>query len=94
MFFPYAQRPTATMRLTVATAVDPNTLIRPIQERVWELDRDIILNDTQTMEDALSNSISSTRDVTIVLGMFSSVAIALAVLDLYGVLAFFVTKRV
>ena len=46
------------------------------------------------MEDAVSSSISSARSVTAILGMFASVAIALAALGLYGVLAFFVTKRV
>jgi len=94
MFFPHAQMATNTLRLAVATGVDPNTLIRPIQERIWETDRDIVLSDTQTMEAAVSNSISSARSVTAILGMFASVAIALAALGLYGVLAFFVTKRV
>ncbi len=94
MFFPYAQSPTSTMRLAVGTAVDPSTLIRPIQERIWELNRDIVLSDAQTMDDAVSNSLSGTRSVAAVLGMFASVAMILAALGLYGVLAFFVTKRV
>jgi putative ABC transport system permease protein len=94
MFFPYAQRPSSTMRLAVGAAVEPTTLIRPIQERIWDQNRDIVLSDAQTMEDAVYNSISSTRSVTTILGMFTTVAMALAALGLYGVLAFFVTKKV
>jgi putative ABC transport system permease protein len=81
------------MRIAVATAVDPHTLIRPIQEEVWELDRSIVLSESRTMEEALSGSISDVRSVTTVLGMFAFVAIALAALGLYGVLAFFVARR-
>jgi putative ABC transport system permease protein len=46
------------------------------------------------MEDAVSASIANVRSITTILGMFAFVAIALAALGLYGVLAFFVTKRV
>ncbi len=94
MFFPYAQMPETTMRLAVAITTDPESLIRPIQERLWELDRNVVLSEARTMEDAVTSSISGVRSVTAVLGIFASVAIALAALGLYGVLAFFVARRI
>jgi predicted permease len=94
MFIPYAQSPRSTMRIAVASTTGPTQLIRPIQERIWEMNRDIVLSDTRTMEEGVANSISGTRSMTTILGMFTAVAIALAALGLYGVLAFFVTKKV
>ena len=82
------------MRLAVATSVPAGGLTRPVQDALWRLDRNIVLSQARTMEEALSSSISDVRSVTTVLGIFASTAIALAALGLYGVLAFFVARRV
>lgn len=94
MYFAYDQRPVYTMQLAVRTPGEPSGLIRPIQERLWAQDRDIPLSDPESMTEALASSVSGSRAMATMLGMFSSVALFLAALGLYGVLAYFVAKRV
>jgi len=93
MFFPFAQQPASAMCLTVVTATDPASHTRLIQERIWELDPDIVLSDAQAFDAAVASSVASTRAVTTVLTTFAAAAVALAALGLYGVLAFFVMQR-
>lgn len=93
MFFSFSQEPTRAMRLAVATATPPESFTQLIQERLWMLDEDIVLGSPSTMEEAITNSVGGLRAVMGVLTAFSLVALTLAALGLYGVLAFLVARR-
>ncbi|NIR42456.1 MAG: ABC transporter permease [Gemmatimonadetes bacterium] len=93
MYFPYAQRPFLDMRLAVRAAGSSLAIAGPLRSIVRQLDPDVPLADLATMDEVLSRSVSFTRTVTTALSLFAAVAILLAALGLYGLLAFFVTQR-
>lgn len=92
MYFPCDQRRAYTMELAVRTSGEPSSLIRPIQERLWAMNRDIPLATPEALTQSLADSVSGSRAMATMLGLFSVVALFLAALGLYGVLAHFVAR--
>jgi putative ABC transport system permease protein len=79
--------------LAVRTAGPPTALVPSLRRALAELDPDIPLAGVSTMDDVLSESVSFTRTVMAALVAFAAVAVFLAVVGLYGVLAYFVSRR-
>jgi putative ABC transport system permease protein len=92
-YVPYAQDPMIFATLAVKTDGDPMARAKDIQRAVWSIDKDQPMWKIRSLEFLLERSTGSRRLLLELLVIFSSVALLLAALGLYGVISYQVAQR-
>ncbi|PYV85382.1 MAG: hypothetical protein DMG05_22770 [Acidobacteria bacterium] len=93
LFFPFGQNYAPEATLHVKTAISPLSLVGAVRREVQRLDKDVPIHEVMTLEDHLRIQSSQPRMNAILSGMLGVVALTLATVGIYGIVAYSVAQR-
>jgi predicted permease len=93
MFVPWNQVPAANLNLAVRTQAELAGFETALRRAVAAIDANLPVFEVRTMEDRLFESVARPRFQTVLLGVFASLALVMAVVGLYAVMVVSVVQR-
>ncbi|HEX3743197.1 MAG TPA: ABC transporter permease [Bryobacteraceae bacterium] len=93
MYVPFWQSPWPYAAVAVRTAGDPAAITSGVRAAIRSMDPDLPVAQVETMDQIVSDAHAGDRFTTVLFASFAAVALLLAVLGIYGVMAFLVAQR-